>query len=440
MTKYVKTWIVAGTLFFSLAAGAQEKPEVWDLKTCIEYAREQNIRIRKSRVSLEESKENEKEARAQLLPSLSFSSAHNYINRPRPEAGDKNTYSGAYDLSTSVSLYEGGRLKKTVQQMGIENRIQELVIGESENNIELAITQAYVQMLYADEAVKINANTVEVSRSQRDRGKELMDAGSLSRADFAQLESQYTTDKYQLVVAQTTLANAKLDLKQLLELGINDEMRLAIPELSDDEVLSPLPSKESVYLASLGVMPEIKYNRLNIEVAGIEKQKAWSAYLPSLKLSAGLGSSHASGTGWNWGTQMKNNWSENIGLTLSVPIFNRRATKTSVNLAKLNIENAELTYESTQKDLLKSIETVYQDAVSAQDRFRAAGENLRAVELSFQLTQEQFFLGMKNTVEMLTEKNNLLTAQQEVSQAKYMAILNLRLLNFYQGGNRMYGL
>ena len=130
---------------------------------------------------------------------------------------------------------------------------------------------------------------------------------------------------------------------------------------------------------------------------------------------------------------MKQNWSENIGLTLSVPIFSNRSTRTAVNLAQLSIENAELSYEGVRKDLLKSIENVYQDAVSAQDRFRAATENLKAVELSFQLTQEQFYLGMKNTLEMLTEKNNYLTAQQELIQAKYMAILNIQLLNFYQG-------
>lgn len=428
---YARKWVMMGCLLFSLTAWGQETPSVWNLKTCIEYARKQNIQIRKSRVSLEESLENTKEAKAQRLPSLSFSSAHNYINRPRPEAGDKNSYSGSYDLNSSVVLYQGGSLKKNLQQMDLQNQVQELAIKESENNIELAITQAFIQVLYADEAVKINGNTVEVSKAQRDRGKELMEAGSLSKADFAQLEAQYTSDKYQLVVAQTSLANAELELKQLLELGINDQMELAMPNLSDETVLVALPTKESIYLTSLGIMPEIKYTQLNIKIAGVEKEKAWANYLPTLRLSAGLGTSHASGNSWT--SQVKHNWSENVGLSLSIPIFNNRSTKTAVNLAQFNIDNAQLNYESVQKDLLKSIETVYQDVVSAQDRFRSAQENQKAVELSFNLTQEQFFLGMKNTVEMLTEKNNFLSAQLELIQAKYMAILNLQLLNFYQG-------
>ena len=431
MIKHGRKWIAAGLILMSLPLAAQEKPEVWNLKSCIDYARERNIQIRKSRLALEESVESRQEAKAQRLPSLAFSSSHNYVNRPCIEVGDKNTYSGSYDLNSSVTLYQGGRLKKNLQQMDLQNQVQELAIEEAEDNIELAITQAFLQLLYANETVKINENTVAVSQAQRDRGRELMNAGSLSQADFAQLESQYTSDKYQLVVAQNALADARLDLKQLLELGIGDSMQLAIPELSDEDVLVALPTKENVYLASVGIRPEVKYNQLNIKIAGVEKEKAWAGYLPSLRLSAGLGTNHLSGN--PWGSQMKHNWSESVGLTLSVPIFSNRSNKTAVNLAQLNIERAELNYENVQKDLLKSIENVYQAAVSAQERYRSAQENLKAVELSFSLTQEQFFLGMRNPLEMLTEQNNLLSARLESVQAKYMAVLNIQLLNFYQG-------
>ena len=426
-----RNWIAILLMVLAAPAWAQEKPAEWDLKSCIEYARKQNIQIRQSRLSLEESLENTRSAKAQRLPSLAFSSAHNYVNRPRTEAGDKNTYNGSYDLNSSVTIYQGGQLKKNLQQMELRNQVQALTVEEAENNIELAVTQAFVQVLYADEAVRINANTVEVSKAQRDRGEELMKAGSLSKADFAQLESQYTSDKYQLVVARTSLDNARLELKQLLELDIDDEMKLVIPDLQDSVVLQLLPDKESVYRTSLLVMPEVKYNQLNIQIAGLEKKKAWAGYLPSLRLSAGVGTNLASGT--SWGTQMKHNWSENVGLTLSIPIFSNRSVKTSVNIARINVENAELAYENVRKDLLRSVETIYQDAVAAQDRYRSAKENLNAVQFSFNLTQEQFFLGMKNTLEMLTEKNNLLSTQLEMVQAKYMAILNKQLLNFYRG-------
>ncbi|MDE6451051.1 MAG: TolC family protein, partial [Odoribacter sp.] len=162
MKKYGRKWIAAGMLLMSLPLVAQEKPEVWNLKSCIDYARQQNIQIRKSRIALEESVESTKEAKAQRLPSLSFSSGHNYVNRPCVEVGDKNTYSGSYDLNSSVTLFQGGRLKKNLQQMDLQNQVRELAIEESEDNIELAITQAFLQLLYANETVKINENTVEV--------------------------------------------------------------------------------------------------------------------------------------------------------------------------------------------------------------------------------------------------------------------------------------
>lgn len=430
MRHYTKLGMACLLTITALTLRAQET-RTWDLKSCIEHARRQNIQIRKNRLSLEESLEQTREAKAQRLPSLAFSSAHNYTNRPWAETGDKNNYSGSYNLNSSMTLYQGGQLKKNLEQMDLQNRMQELTVKEAENNIEMAVTQAFVQVLYAREAVNINLNTVEVSRKQRDRGEELTKAGALSKADFAQLESQYTADKYQLVVAQSTLENARLDLKQLLELGLEEEMDIIAPGEADEEVLALLPSKASVYRTSLEVMPEVKANALGIQMANVAKEKARAGYLPSLRLSAGLGTNHA--TGAAWGAQMKNNWSENIGLTLSVPIFSNRSVKTAVNTAQLNIETAELEYENVQKTLLKSIETVYQDAVSAQNRFRSAQENLNAARESFELIQEQFALGMKNTLELLTGKNNLLTARLEVAQAKYTALLNRQLLRFYQG-------
>ena len=160
---------------------------------------------------------------------------------------------------------------------------------------------------------------------------------------------------------------------------------------------------------------------------------ARSGYLPSLDLTAGIGSTHSSGSDYSFSRQMKNNFNESIGLTLSVPIYSNRKNKSAVKIARLKVENADLEYLNMQKDLLKTVETVYLDAVSSQDRYRSAMESMNAARQSFALVQEQFNLGMKNTLEMLTEKNNLLIAQQEIIQAKYMAILSQQLLNFYQG-------
>lgn len=166
----MRNWLFVFLLLLAEMGWAQEKPAEWDLKACIDYAHRQNIQIRKSRLLLDQSVENTKEAKAQRLPSLSFSTSHDYVNRPRTETGDKNSYSGSYGLNSSMTLYQGGQLRKNLQQMEVQNQVQELAVEEAENEIEIAITQAFVQVLYADETVKINENTVEVSKVQRDRG------------------------------------------------------------------------------------------------------------------------------------------------------------------------------------------------------------------------------------------------------------------------------
>lgn len=432
MKGYVK-WFAGFLLLMPLGIQAQEKPLKWDLRACINYARAENIQVKQSKVSLEESRENTLQAKSALFPSLSFSTGHNLVNHPKATDTDQNNYSGSYGLNSSVSLYNGGKLKNTVRKQEIQDQAQELVVKETENNIELAITEAFVQVLYADESVRINQNTVDVSEAQCMRARELQKAGAISRTDLAQLESQYSTDKYQLVVARTSLDNMKLQLKQLLELEVTDNLELLVPELNDGQILAALPGKVNVYETSLNIMPQIQYGLLNIDVAGLEKERAKAGYLPGLNLTAGIGTGHSSGTDYSFSTQLKRTFNESVGLSLNIPIFSNRSNKTAVKLAQLSIDNMELSLQGLKKELLKSVETVYLDAVSSQDRYKAARENLNAVGLSYRLIEEQFNLGMKNTVELLTEKNNYLTAQQELLQAKYMALLNQQFLNFYQG-------
>lgn len=410
---------------------AQEK--TWSLQDCIDYALEQNIQVRKSKIAWEESKENTLQSRAQLFPSLSFSSGQSLVNHPKTTDTDKNSYTGTYGFNSSVSLYRGGELRLNIRQQELQNKMQELYIQEAENNIEIAITEGYLQVLYAAESVEINKRTVEISEAQCERARELYAAGDIAQSDLAQLLSQYSADKYQLVVAQTALDEKKLELKQLLELDISAVIELDIPEIQENEVLQVLPSKEVIYAAALDFMPEIKNGRLAVSAAEYDVAIARSGYLPSLDLTAGIGSSHLSGSGYSFSNQMKNNFNESIGVTLSIPIYSNWKNKSALKIARLKVEDADLDYLNTQKDLLKTVETVYLDAISSQDRYRSAMESVNAARQSFTLVQEQFNLGMKNTLEMLTEKNNLLIAQQEIVQAKYMAILSQQLLGFYQG-------
>lgn len=418
---------------------------VWDLASCIDYALEQNIQIKKDKIVMEESMIDTKTAKAALFPNLSFSTSHNVVNRPYSEQSSiidgsnvistshKTNYNGNYGLNASWTLYNGSKRLNTIEQEKLNNRIAKLDVATSENSIQESITQTYVQILYAAEAVKVNENTLKVSEAQRDRGKELLAAGSIAKSDLAQLEAQCSTDKYQLVTAQATLQDYKLQLKQLLELDGEEEMQLALPQLVDADVLSPLPGKSEVYKSALVLRPEIEASRLSVETSKLDIDIARSGYRPSISLSAGIGTNHTTGSDFTFSEQVKNGWNNSIGVTLSVPIFNNRQTKSSIQKAKLQQQSSQLELQNQQKTLFKTIEGLWLDANSAQQQYAAATEKLRSTQTSFDLVSEQFNLGMKNTVDLLTEKNNLLSAQQEQLQAKYMAILNAKLLHFYAG-------
>lgn len=422
-------------------------PAQWNLQTCIDYALRQNLSIRRNHLNAESTEVDVKTARAALFPSLSASVSQRIVNRPNSQTntiinGDnitssqsKTSYNGSYGIDANWTLYNGSKRLNSLKQQQLNNRIAELNVAASENSIEESITQVYVQILYAAEAVKVNEATLEVSRAECERARALLQAGSIAKSDLAQLEAQVSTDNYQLVTAQATLQDYKLQLKQLLELDGEEEMALYIPALDNTNVLAPLPAKADVYRAALALRPEIEASRLDVRASELDVNIARAGYIPTISLSAGIGSTNSNGNDFTFGEQIKQNWNNSLGVTLSVPIFNNRQTKSAVQKAKIQKLSNELNLLDSQKTLYKTIEGLWLDANSAQQRYVAATEKLRSTQASYDLVQEQFNLGMKNTVELLTEKSNLLDAQQETLQAKYMAILNTQLLKFYQGEN-----
>jgi outer membrane protein len=401
----------------------------------LEYALEHNIQLKESKVTQQSGLEDTRQAQAQLFPSLSASVSQDFVNYPsdNSDVARHNTYTGNYGLNASWTLFDANRRTNSIRSRKLQDQVNALGVAQSAKDIRVSLVQAYMQVLYASESVAINENTVEVDSVQVARAKQLYAAGSLSSVDVAQLESQLSTDKYQVVVARSTLDNYKLQLKQLLELDILDSIDVVMPVLGDSDVLAPLPPKEVIYNTSLAAMPEIKSGRLGVQIAALDTKIARAGYFPTLSLNAGIGSGNTSGLGSSFGNQIWDRLNESIGLTLAIPIYSNRSNKTAVNKARFAEVNSRLELQGAQKDLLKTVEGFYLDARSAQDQYTAAAEKCKYLNESYHLIEEQFDLGMKNTLDLLTEKNNLLTAQQQELQAKYMALMNIQLLNIYQG-------
>lgn len=440
-----RAWYLAAVLFASAPLLAQNAGKQWTLQDCIDYALEKNIQLQQSKIALEESEIDVKSAKANMFPSLSFNTGHNVVNRPYQEnsamvsgteiisSNSKTTYNGSYGLSAQWTVWNGGKRLNTIKQQEKQRDIASLSVEEQKNTLQEQITKLYVQILYAEEAISINKETLELSEATYQRGQGLFKEGSISKADLAQLESQVGNDKYQLVMAESTLRNYKLQLKQLLELDGAEEMNIATPELSDTKVLKQLPDQNSIYQAALATRPEIQSSQLSIESAKLGISTAKAGYLPTISMSASSSSMTNSSSTNNWAQQMKYGWNNMIGLNLSVPIFDNRQNKSNVQKAKLKYTDSQYALATKQKELYSNVETLWLDARNAQQQYSAAEVKEKSSQASYDMVSEQFNLGMKNTVELLTEKNNLLSAKQQRLQAKYMAILNCTLLDFYEG-------
>ena len=404
--------------------------EEWTLNQCFDYALQQNISVQRGRITLEQYRVSTEQARGQWQPSVSFSAGQNFSNSPFVEGGHVNTYSGNYNVGASLTVFNGFRRKYNIKQAELQETIQETSLKSTEEDIKIAVLTSYLQVLYAKENVTMKKNSLETSNEQLSRYKQLYEAGSVSMSDLAQIESQHVSELYQVTVAQNQLEDNLLQLKQLLRLDLNQPFDVLGLDFSQEQVLADLGNKDSIYERALYSRPEIANALLNEKMADLQIKSAKSGYYPTVNLSAGVGTGH---NNHGVGNQLKENFGENVGLSLNYAIADNRERKSSVKKAKLNRNLSSLETENLKDDLKKTIESAYLDAKAAQLNYIASKSNEQAAESTYELTKEKFSLGMKSPFEMLSEKNALLNAQQQTLQSKYSAILNIQVLNIYQG-------
>ena len=420
--------------------------KLWTLEDCINYAMQNNITLKKQQLQTKSAAEDVKQSKAALLPSLSGSTNQSVGYRPWQDAGittvtngqvnakvDKIYYNGSYGLNAQWTVWNGNRNINTVKLNELSEQQAELSTEETANSIQEKIAQYYVQILYLTEAIKVNEQSLETSKKNEERGKDMVEVGKMSKADLAQLTAQRASDEYALVESKSQLANYKLQLKQLLELTGEEEFNIAIPSTTDEMALREIPSLQGVYELALTSRPEIENSQLAVKSSELNVAIAKAGRMPTLNMTSGLGTSTNSLSSLGWGTQMKSNFDASAGLSVSIPLFDNRQAKTNIAKARLQQEQAILDMQDKQKQLYQTIEGYWLDAQTNQQKFRTALATVESEQQSYNLLQEQFQLGLKNIVELMTGKDRLLSAQQNELQSKYMTILNLQMLRFYAG-------
>ena len=419
----------------------------WTLQDCIDYAMENNITLQKSKLQKESATEDLKGAKAALLPTLSASTNQSVGYQPWKDTGmsyvsngtvntkvDKTSYNGSYSLSGQWTVWNGNRNLNTIKLDKLSEEQAELSTQETANSIQERIAQLYSQILYLAENVKVNEQMLETSLKNEERGQEMVAVGKMSKADLAQLSAQRANDQYSIVEAKSQLMNYKLQLKQLLEITDNEQFDVAIPEISDELVLAKIPEMQTVYEQALLSRPEIERLQLAIKSSGVSVSIAKAGWMPSVNMTGGITTSTNSLSGTGWGSQMKSNVTSSLGLGVTVPIYDGRSTKTSVNKAKIQQLQAQLDLLDEQKNLYSDIQEYWLNAWTNQEKYQAAKSSVESAQQSYDLLSEQFRLGLKNIVELMTGKDNLLSAQQNQLQSKYLALYNQQMLHFYQTG------
>jgi outer membrane protein len=227
-----------------------------------------------------------------------------------------------------------------------------------------------------------------------------------------------------------------MQLKKLLELGIARRIDVQSYDWTESDVLAAPPSLEESYELALATDSELKAAQLASEVADKDVDIAKAGYYPNISLNANVGASYyAPGGIQGWTESMKKTFGEQIGVSISVPIYDRKSTRTAVSKARIQQLNSQLDQESRRNELAQAVEGCYIDLYSAQRRYTAGLEQLNSANLSEELINERFNVGYVEVTELLQSHSTALAARHELLQAKYMAMLSQKMIEYYRTTN-----
>lgn len=437
----VKITILLILVSFVYTGFAQES-KVWTLQECVNYALENNITVKQAQLDKDISIEDLKAAKWNFAPNLNANASQNF------NFGSSITASGArasadfrsnsFGINSSINLFDGFANIQGLKQAQIGIEAQEAAISKIKNDISLNVVNMYLQILFAEEQLKVASSQVEISTSNVERIKELVNAGVLAEGDLLNAKSNYATDNQNLIVNQNNLTIAKLRLAQLLQLN-TDAIEVEPMEVNINNQTILGNDVQAIYEKANASFPEIKLAELNISSA--EKSIALSKanYYPSLTMSLGMNTiyQHRQGQAdfspFLFSDQIDNNLGQSIVFSLNVPIFSRYQFRSNVNKAKVNYQKITLNLESEQLRLKETIQSAYTDANAASKAYDAANFSVEAQTKAFEYSQERFNLGAINSFDFNQSKNNLVNAQSQLIQSKYDFMFKLKVLEFYFG-------
>ena len=426
----------------ALPAGAQENasPErrQWTLQECLDHALTHNLTIQLREDNVQQQEIALSTSRNSRLPDLSGSVGES-VSFGRALTMDntyanRNTQNTNFGLSTSVPLITGGRLVHDVSMKRLDLQAALSDCNKAREDVTLNVMSAYLEAIYQKDLIEVAERQLELSRMQQHRLQVLFENQKASEADVAQATSAVAQDELSLTQQHNAYMMALLGLSQLLELPSPEEFDVSRPEVSraGEEVL---PSPEVIYSEAQGIKPQVISEELRLRSAQEGVKLARSALFPSLYFNAGLGSSYYKTSGFNspsFHNQLRDNFSQYFGLSLSVPIFNRLSTRNSIRSARLQVHAQEIQLEETRKSLYKDIQQAYYNALAAQRQCGSSDAALEAARSAFELMQRKYENGKASATEFQEAKTNMQKAEASAIQSRYTFYFRKNILEFYR--------
>ncbi|MHB9056654.1 MAG: TolC family protein [Paludibacteraceae bacterium] len=407
----------------------------WTLQECIDTALINNRNIKQQKLNYKSKEISYNQAKADRLPNLNASVGQNF-NFGRSLTVD-NTYQNSnsnttsFSVSSGLNLFNGFKMKNTIEVRQAELLAAGADVQKIEKDIILNVSSVFLQVLQNKELLLNAENQLKITSENIARRKELINSGKMAQGEIYELQAQEAKEELSRVQAENQLQLSLLDLSQVLELDHFQDIDVVVPtNLLENELA--LLSADEVYASALVNRPEIKsaQHRLESSLKNIEIAKA--GYLPSLSMGAQWGTGYYNMSNvpnnTSFGTQFSNNMSTGIGLSLSIPIFNRFEVKNQVESAKLNAESSKIDIANARIELRKTIQQAYYNAIAAKNRWESSQKSVKANEESYRFASQKFEVGRANQYEVNLAKTNLSQSISEQTQAKYEYVFRMKIL------------
>jgi len=454
--------------------------DVWSLQRCIAYAHENNLQIKLSELSIQQSEASVKQAKAARHPNLnanvSYGFNFGYSINPLTNTFESNTIHGSnLSLSSNATLYAGGQIRNTMKQTETDLEASQMDREQTKNDLALNIAGAYLQVLFLTEQLENSKLQLQSTQEQKKRTQKLIDAGSLPAANIYDLEAQEASDERLIVDTENQLKLSVLSLKQFLQLPPNTAFEIETPAFSEILDAPELTGLEDIYNLATQSQPSIFANQLRIKSADLGVYIARGARLPTVFLSLNANTRQtniarsqsvsvidsffvegylASNPNLSvslptpitdvafesvgFFQQLRQNLGYQISIGVSIPIYNRRTTLTNIERAQIGFENARLNEAINRQTLRQNVERAYLDVSTAYSQYQAVRKQIKALEVSLQNSERQLSLGIMNSTDYLLAKNRLDQARIDLVRAKYDYIFKTKILDFYQGKSISY--